>query len=479
MAEHRAGLARHDFLLVSLLLLISAGIFWLDILIPLGVAAGVPYIAVVFLGAWLPWRHSIILLAAIGTTLTLLGYLFSESGGIVWMVITNRGLALLAIWVTAFLLMQRRGSEEALKAARDGLETRVVERTAELEKSNADLQGMIAERVQAEKELRESEERFRAITEASPVPLIITRRSDGTILYANPKVGPASGLAADEVVGRSVTEFYGDPSGREEQLAALNEDGYVRDNEIEMRKADGSPISTIHSLQTIEYQGEEAVLGGFYDITERKRLEEQLRQAQKMEAVGQLTGGVAHDFNNLLANILGNAEIAEDRLGENDNSIKAIIQSAERGAQLTQRLLAFSRRQSLDSKPIDLGALVGDMHQLLHRTLGETIDIEIATAPSLWNAVADPGQLENALLNLAINARDAMPEGGKLIIETANVSLSTNDATKHMEVTPGDYVSLSVSDTGNGMSPEIREHAFEPFFTTKEVGGMSRLMLKS
>ena len=196
-----------------------------------------------------------------------------------------------------------------------------------------------------------------------------------------------------------------------------------------------------------------------------------------MEAVGQLTCGVAHDFNNLLASILGHAEIVEEKLGGGDKSAKTIIRAAERGAQLTQRLLSFSRRQPMNSRSVDLRDLVGDVHQLLHRTLGETIDIDIAMAPSLWNAVTDPGQLENALLNLAINARDAMPDGGKLIIEAANVSLRTIDATSHKEMTPGDYVSLLVRDTGVGMPPEVMEHAFEPFFTTKDVGEGSGLGL--
>jgi PAS domain S-box-containing protein len=213
------------------------------------------------------------------------------------------------------------------------------------------------------------------------------------------------------------------------------------------------------------------------DITERQRIEEQLRQAQKMEAVGQLTGGVAHDFNNLLATIMGNGEIVAGRLGENDKPAQRIIHAAQRGAELTQRLLAFSRRQPLRSKNVNLTELVGGLHQMLHRTLGETIEIEIATASSLWRALADPGQLENALLNLAINARDAMPDGGRLLIETANVTLGEGDVASHIEVTPGDYVSLSVRDTGTGMTPEVLEHAFEPFFTTKEVGDGSGLGL--
>jgi signal transduction histidine kinase len=237
---------------------------------------------------------------------------------------------------------------------------------------------------------------------------------------------------------------------------------HVREKESFLEVQDGVAIRTEGTLQ---------------DITENKQAEERYRQAQKMEAVGQLTGGVAHDFNNLLAAILGHAEIVEQQLGQDDDSVRTIIRAADRGAELTQRLLAFSRRQPLNSRPIDVVALIGNVHQLLRRTLGETIDINIAMAPALWNAVADTGQLENAVLNLAINARDAMPDGGRLTIEAVNVALSAEDAATHMEVIPGDYVSLSVTDTGSGMPPNVLEHAFEPFFTTKDVGKGSGLGL--
>ena len=215
------------------------------------------------------------------------------------------------------------------------------------------------------------------------------------------------------------------------------------------------------------------------DITERKNVEAQLRQAQKMKAIGQLTGGVAHDFNNLLAVILGNAEILQLRHGEGDQPTQAVIRAAIRGAELTQRLLAFSRKQPLRPQVVDLNALVSDMSDMLHRTLSAAMEIQISPARGLWHALADPGQLESALLNLAINARDAMPGGGTLTIETNNIAFEPDgDGTvAQTDFAPGDYVMLAVSDTGTGIPPEILEQVFDPFFTTKGIGEGSGLGL--
>ena len=202
---------------------------------------------------------------------------------------------------------------------------------------------------------------------------------------------------------------------------------------------------------------------------------EALRQAQKMEAVGQLTGGIAHDFNNLLTGITGSLDIVQRRIAagrasEAERFISAAVTSANRAAALTHRLLAFSRRQPLDPKPVNANRLVSSMEELLRRTLGEGIQMEIVTSGGLWATHCDPHQLENAVLNLCINARDAMPEGGKLTIETANSHLDSTYAAKARDVRPGQYVCISVSDTGTGMSKDTMEKVFEPFFTTKPIG---------
>ena len=213
------------------------------------------------------------------------------------------------------------------------------------------------------------------------------------------------------------------------------------------------------------------------DITELRESEAHLRQAQKMEAVGQLTGGVAHDFNNLLGVIMGNAEMLADRVGDNDPQLGSILRATRRGAELTDRLLAFSRRQALAPKSVDLDELVFGMTNLLARTLGETIVITATKTPGLWRAAADPGQLENALINLAINARDAMPEGGKLVIETVNLPLKDKSLAERHGVSTGEYVALLVTDNGQGMPKEVLARAADPFFTTKAVGQGSGLGL--
>lgn len=213
------------------------------------------------------------------------------------------------------------------------------------------------------------------------------------------------------------------------------------------------------------------------DNTDRHVLEEQIRKSQKMEAIGQLTGGIAHDFNNLLAVIQGNAELIKDAGGEHLSMASTIVRASERGAELTQRLLAFSRQQPLHPEVICLGDLMANMLELLQSSLGETIRISTKTQKDLWGALADSGQVENALLNLAINARDAMPKGGHLIIDCANVTLGGNPSVKNSNLAVGDYVVLSVTDHGEGMSDDVRKRAFEPFFTTKGVGAGSGLGL--
>jgi PAS domain S-box-containing protein len=237
---------------------------------------------------------------------------------------------------------------------------------------------------------------------------------------------------------------------------------------LEARRSADQANAELRQLNlTLETRIEEAV-------RERMQAEAELRQSQKMEAVGQLTGGIAHDFNNLLAGIVGSLELlqmrlAQGRIGELDPLFAMAHNAAKRAATLTHRLLAFSRRQSLDPRPTDLNRLVGGMEELIRSTMAPAVDVHVVAADELWTALVDVNQFENALLNLCINARDAMPDGGQLTIETGNHVFDAQAAREH-ELSPGQYVSLRVSDTGTGMPPEVIERAFDPFFTTKPVG---------
>jgi two-component system NtrC family sensor kinase len=237
-----------------------------------------------------------------------------------------------------------------------------------------------------------------------------------------------------------------------------------------------SAIAMRHSIlegkATRRWRDTAALLQG--EMAERLRVEEQLRQAQKMEAVGRLTGGVAHDFNNLLTIIIGSLDLLSRRLRDGDPRHQALVRNAmdgaTRAASLTARLLAFSRQHPLDPRPLDVNALIRGMTHLLGSSLGESVEVEPRLDVEAWTTFADPNQLENAILNLAVNARDAMPRGGALMVETANVALDAEEAARHPEVRAGDYVMITVSDTGTGMAPDVLSRAFEPFFTTKPVG---------
>ncbi len=331
----------------------------------------------------------------------------------------------------------------------------------------------VTDRNRAEAARKESEQQLRLVTDNLPVVIIYLDRAS-RFTFANKTAETWFGRPMAEIVGKQVKDILGGASyERLRPHIAKVLAGEKVTFEEEIAYPDGQTRDVIASY--IPHFGTDGQVQGLFglvqDVSDHKGIEQQLRQAQKMEAVGQLTGGVAHDFNNLLAVILGNAELLDGKLdGEDGDLLEAIIRAGERGAELTRRLLAFSRKQALRPTTLDLGELFGGLYSLLSRSLGETIEIETKAAPGLWPATADPGQVENALLNLAINARDAMPDGGKLTIECANAELDRDYVAQNPEADAGDYVALSVSDTGVGMSEEAIERAFEPFFTTKQVG---------
>ena len=321
---------------------------------------------------------------------------------------------------------------------------------------------------------------FAAILYNAPMAIFLKDR-DGRFQFVNRRFAEWYGVAEQDAVGKTSHDIF--PAEMADAYVAqdreVTETRAVLEREHEIVFADGSrhPI-VVTKFPVLDATGDFIGIGTCnIDVTDRHLAEERLAQAQKMEAVGQLTGGVAHDFNNLLMIIQGNAELLAGRGGAALPLVRAIQRASERGAGLTQRLLAFSRRQPLSPQAIDLSELLAGMSDLLARSLGETIHVDTVRHDGLWNAMADPGQVETAILNLAINARDAMREGGKLTIECANVRIDRDYADRNPDVQAGEYVVLGVSDTGGGMSAAVRERAFEPFFTTKGLGEGSGLGL--
>ncbi len=340
----------------------------------------------------------------------------------------------------------------------------------------------ITDRKLAEIAARESNERYRRLVEHSPDGIFLM--SDGRFVFANTSAARILGAhAPGDLIGRHVLDFV-DPDHRElarERFARLATDG-AHDPAVESKflRFDGSSVDVDFSLSVVEYEGRAAVQVTVRDITQRKSMERQINHAQKLEAIGQLTGGLAHDFNNLLAVIIGNLDLLHPALEDqpdNQSLVDAALKASLHGADLTRRLLAFARRQQLQPEVIDLNTLVNDTTTLLRRTLGEWIEIELKLCDSLWLVEVDPSQVESALLNLAINARDAMPEGGRLTIATTNKRLDAGYADDGTDIAPGEYVALSVADTGTGIPPEILPQVFEPFFTTKKMGKGSGLGL--
>ena len=357
---------------------------------------------------------------------------------------------------------------------------------AQFQRVNSQLSDETVRHEQTVEQLRRSEESFRLLVESIRDCAMYLLDTSGHVTTWNAGATRIKQYEASEIIGRHFECFFtatdraaGKPADILEIAARV---GSYQEEGWRVRR-DGSLFMADTVVNPILDRDDKLV--GFVkitrDITQRRQAQQELEQAraalaqsQKMEAVGQLTGGIAHDFNNMLTAILGSVELLESKqqsLTPTANRMLNVIRHAsERGAELTGRLLAFSRKQSLTPSIIDASALVAGMSELLRRTLGQSITIETALASDLWPAVADANQVESALLNLAVNARDAMADGGTLTIETANVFLDEDYARRHDEVKPGEYVMISVSDTGTGMPPDVLEHVFEPFYTTKEIG---------
>jgi PAS domain S-box-containing protein len=333
----------------------------------------------------------------------------------------------------------------------------------------------ITARRAADEALRVSEQKFGSAFQAHPSPMAIATLADARWVDVNESLLRLFGMNRAETVGRSGYELgiWRRDELRVQMLAQLRAGAVFRDVEVEWLTRPGEVRSGLLSAEVIAFAGEPHFLLHFQDITERKQLEVQLRQAQKMEAIGRLAGGVAHDFNNVLTAIFGYVDILREELPADSTAqrdLAEVRKASERAASLTKQLLAFSRQQVLEPMVLEPTALIEDFEKMLHRLIGEDVELRLSLARDTGNVLADPGQLQQVLMNLAVNARDAMPTGGKLILETANAELSEQYAELHQPVVPGRYVMLAVSDTGTGMTPETRARIFEPFFTTKEKG---------
>ena len=333
------------------------------------------------------------------------------------------------------------------------------------------LESRVAERTQA---LQESESRYRLLFENNPQPMWVYDQNTLAFLTVNDTAIRSYGYAREEFLRMTLKDIR-----PEEDVPKLLEATAVPTAEFHQegpwrhRKKNGEIISVEIAEHPLLFDGHHACLVMATDITERLKLEEQFRQAQRMESIGRLAGGVAHDFNNLLTVINGYTEMLLSSRAAGDpanEELREIRTAGERAADLTRQLLAFSRQQVIQFSVVDINAVVSGIETFLRRLIGEDVDLIIRLASDLGAVQADPGQLQQIIMNLAVNSRDAMPDGGTLVIETSNIVLGEAYHTEHRQVPPGPYVMLAVTDTGEGMSPEVRARIFEPFYTTKELG---------
>ncbi len=339
-----------------------------------------------------------------------------------------------------------------------------------------------SERQRADDDLSASETRYRRLFESAKDGILILDAESGLVVDANPFLISLLGYSHEDFLGKTLWDLgpFKDAAISRDVFRALQEKEYVRYEDLPLETRDGRLIN-VEFVSNVYWVGQTKVVQcNIRDITQRKRAEEerkkleaQLQVSQKMEAIGSLAGGIAHDFNNLLSVILGYTEFALERLREGDplkDDLLEVQKAGNRGAQLIRQLLAFGRKQLAQPVPLNLNEVAAGVEKMLQRILGEDIDFVQALAPDLGLVRADPGQIEQVLMNLVVNARDAMSEGGKLTIETSNVAIDDACAARHVDAKPGQHVRLAVIDTGSGMDERTKAQLFEPFFTTKEKG---------
>jgi hypothetical protein len=461
--------------------------FAIDWLTPLGVATALLYAAVVLLAVRLRSARWTIAFAAVTTLLTILDPLLAiESAAPMWVVVANRAISVAGIWVaglgglwlTKKDWMRQRASQQGMRAVVAELEQEVAARNEDLHLTARYLDRELERRVELEQSLQRNEALLRAILDTA-VEAVITIGDDGVIQSFNRAAERMFGWSAAEAVGNSVGMLMPEPHGGEhvryigEYLRSLQPKIIGTTREVVAKRKDGTTFPLELSVSEVNLNGVRRFTGILRDLTERKRLEEQFRQAQKMEAIGRLASGIAHDFNNLLMGIIGCSGLARRSLPPDDAAgaiIDEIKGAAERGAALSRQLLNFSRQKPGEIAAMQLNATVQAAGRMLRQWLGEDIALEIDLAPSGGPILGDAAKIEQILMNLSVNARDAMPHGGRLRIATRDVELQHLTHMRSRDVHAGRYVALEVEDTGCGMDAPTQERVFEPFFTTKEVG---------
>jgi PAS domain S-box-containing protein len=453
-------LNQRQLLALALFFLFAA--FAIDIALPAEYPTGVLYVAVTLIGFQFTNRSDVIRLMVLGSVVMVVGYVLSpDSPGLRDPhYLIGRALNLGALWLVAYFALRHQRSLAELQSNQETLK-------------------------ESQRATEMGQAKLQSILETAP-EAIITIDEKGIVDSFSASAEKLFGYDSSEVIGRNVSMLMPTPH-REQHDQYLNR--YLTTGEkriigigrvVEGKRKDGTTFPMELAVGEVVSGGERTFTGFIRDLTARRRMEQDLVQAQKMEAVGQLTGGIAHDFNNLLTVIIGNLEMLEARVASDEraaNWIKEAFETAQLGAELTGRLLAFARRQPLNPRIVDVAALIAQAAELLRRTLGERVEIRCVSGDKLYRTLVDPGQLENAIINLGINARDAMPDGGILTIEASNADVDADYALMQSDMRQGRYVVVSVTDNGVGMTPEVRERAFEPFFTTKPVGAGTGLGL--
>ena len=370
-------------------------------------------------------------------------------------------------------LLERTRAEEELRRARDELELRVAERTAQLAEINEGLLLEVAQRRQAEEALRESESRYRAIMEQSADGIFLLDPETRRIVEANAAFQRMLGYSAQEIVGLSQYDFVAvERTVVDQRFEELLRTKAPLSDERQYRRKDGSLVDAWVNRSLISYGGKEVVCTLVRDLTEKKALEAQSLRAQRMESIGMLAGGISHDLNNILAPILMGAELLEQRVSDPESlkMLSSISANAQRGADIVKQILTFSRGMEGDRSPLSPRYLLKEMDNFIRETFPKTLEIKTEIPKDLWTISGNTTQLHQVLMNLCVNARDAVPEGGTLTLSAQNLRIDQTYARMHPEAEPGSYVVLAVSDTGKGIPAPILPQIFDPFFTTKEKG---------